>query len=143
MLLPILAALLMFVEAPAAATAPPAPAAVASAPAEPAAPVDPVFDEIDKLLQPWKGKSGDGLRGRLGLSHRSQQASDGDVVFWLTRTESMACGVGPAGDMRCGSSASAECGLGIAFDKTGKVKNWKAQGAPDACRKFADALAKP
>lgn len=139
MLLPILAALLMLVEAPASATPPPAPVA----PVVATPPADPVIAEIDALLTPWKDKAGDPLRGRLGLSHSSKTASDGTVTFWKTTSESMACGVAPSGEMRCGVSASAECALGIAFDKTGKVKNWKAQGAPEACRKFVAVLAKP
>lgn len=139
MLLPILAALLMLVEAPA-TTPVPAPTA---APVAETPPADPVFAEIDALLEPWKGKSGDGLRGRLGLSHSNRPASDGSVTFWKITSESMACGVAPSGDMRCGVNASAECALGVAFDKAGKVKNWRAQGAPEACRKFVAVLAKP
>lgn|GEM_PF-5472269 len=142
MLLPILAALLMFVEAPA-TTATPTPAPEATAPAAAPPPADPVFAEVDALMTPWKGKAGDGLRGRLGLSHSNKLASDGSVVFWLTKSESMACGVTQTGEMRCGTNAMAECALGIAFDKEGKVKTWKLQGAPDACRKFVPILAKP
>lgn len=144
MLLTILAALMILAEAPAATAAPVAP--VAPPPADPviAAPVDPVIAQIDALMtEKWKGKRGDGLRGRLGLTHQTKPAKDGEVVFWLTKSESMGCGIDASGAMRCGTAASAECALGVAFEKDGKVRSWKAQGSPDACRNFVAILAKP
>ncbi|MES2034518.1 MAG: hypothetical protein V4466_10100, partial [Pseudomonadota bacterium] len=67
-------------------------------------------------------------------------AADGEVVYWRTRADSMGCGIGPDGGMRCGSVADWECQLAVAFDKTGKVTSWKTTGAPEACVNFAIKL---
>lgn len=139
--------------APAAAPPPPPAAAPATAPAAPekpapAAPLPPLTTEqaiarIDTLMAAWKGKSGERLRGRLGLSESTRDATDGQVTFWLRRSESTACGVGPGGVIRCGVVGGAVCRLAVAFDKTGKVTNWKASGMGDACEQFFDEIGAP
>lgn len=137
------------VSAPAPAPAPsPAAAAPAATPApgveiplsDPAA-FDLVVGEIDRLMEPWKGKSGDGLRGRLGLSTNVRPASDGEVVFWTERSQSMGCGNDRNGVLRCGSIDGGVCMLGVAFGKDGKVKSWRATGSTAACVSFARKLA--
>lgn len=156
MILPILVAAMMLVEAPAPA-APVAPAPAAPAPV--AAPLSPIgvppatpqvvpvetpsldpITAIDRLMETYKGKSGDPLRGKLGLSYTIRAAKDGEVVYWRTRADSMGCGIGADGVMRCGSVADWECQLAVAFDKAGKVTFWKATGAPEACVNFAVKL---
>lgn len=128
--------------APSAEAAPETPA-----PAAPAQPAPMTTDEaiarIDALLTPWKGKSGERLRGRLGLSEATRDASDGQAVFWIRRSEATACGVGAGGVIRCGVVGGAICRLAIAFDKTGKVVNWKATGTGDACELFHDEIGSP
>lgn len=141
MLTPILAALaLMLAEAPAAA---PAPVAAAPAPAAPTAPtVDPVTAEINDLLAPYKGKSGDRLRGLLGFSAGTRTASDGEVVFWMITVEQeTTCGVDPATmAMRCLRGDPFQCRLAIAFDKQNIVKAWAVTGDPEICRGFIGKL---
>lgn len=135
MLTPILAALaLMLAEVPA-ATLPPA------APAAPAA-VDPVTAEINDLLAPYKGKSGDRLRGLLGFSAGTRTASDGEVVFWMITVEQeTTCGVDPATmAMRCLRGDPFQCRLAIAFDKQNVVKAWAVTGDPEICRGFIGKL---
>ena len=92
MLSPLIAVLiLMFAETPVAAA--PA-AATPAATATPAAPVNPVTAEINALLEPYRGKSGDRLRGKLGLSSGTRKASDGEVVFWMINVQQeMSCGM--------------------------------------------------
>ncbi len=132
------------------AAAPAAPAAPASGTPAPAAPVEraPLTTEeaiarIDALMTPWKGKSGERLRGRLGLSESTRDASDGQVTFWIRRSEATACGVSEGGQIRCGVIGGAICRLAIAFDKTGKVTNWKATGTGDACELFHEEIGSP
>ena len=134
MILATLAALLLFAEvAPAPAAAPPTPT--------PPAVTDPVIASLDALMETWRGKPGNPLRGKLGLSHTSKMASDGEAFFWLRRAEQVGCGIDAAGQMRCGSAGGeATCILAIGFDKDGKVKNWKVSGAPTACQMFVDEL---
>jgi len=155
----LLIAMLMTQPAAAPATAPvtappPAPAAApATVPAAPEKPApvarpQPLTTEqaiarIDTLMAAWKGKSGERLRGRLGLSESTRDATDGQVTFWLRRSESTACGVGPGGVIRCGVVGGAVCRLAVAFDKTGKVTNWKASGMGDACEQFFDEIGAP
>lgn len=144
MILQALIALMLLAQAapaPAAAPTTAPPAAPVAAPA--AAPADPVIAEIDRLMVSWKGKSIAQIQGRLGLSETVRDASDGKVAFWLVRAESMACGMDAGGAMRCGSQSGGECRLGIATDKEGNIKNWKANGGPAACQKFVAALSKP
>lgn len=139
MLTPILAALaLMLAEAPA-ATPTPAPAVPAAA-AAPA--VDPVTAEIDALMAPYKGKSGDRLRGLLGFSAGTRAASDGEVVFWMINVEQeTACGMDPATmAMRCIRGDPFQCRLAIAFDKQSVVKAWAVTGRPEICRGFVGKL---
>ncbi|HRD45401.1 MAG TPA: hypothetical protein PLF78_02835, partial [Caulobacter sp.] len=69
----------------------PAPAPVATPAPQPTA--EEVIARIDALMTPWKGKSGERLRGLLGLSEASRVASDGEAVFWSRRAEATACGV--------------------------------------------------
>ena len=148
---PIIAALLlMFAETPAAAppapTAPaPAPAAT-PAPAAPAAPpVNPVTAEINALIEPYRGKSGDRLRGKLGFSAGTRKASDGEVVFWMINVQQeMSCGMDPAsGAMRCLRADPLQCRIAMAFDNAGIVKAWAVTGAPEICRGFVDLLKAP
>lgn len=142
MLTPILAALvLILAEAPAAAPPTTAPAA---APPVAAAPVDPVTAEIDNLLAPYKGKSGDPLRGKLGFSIGKRDASDGEVIFWVVSIEQpTTCGMDPVtGSFRCLRGEPFQCRLAIAFDKAGIVKAWAVTGPPEVCRGFI-ALLKP
>ncbi|MFZ5669445.1 MAG: hypothetical protein ACOY4K_08110 [Pseudomonadota bacterium] len=129
MLIAVLA--LMTADAPAAAGDPPAPT-----------PADPVKAAVDELLEPYRGKNGDPLRGRLGLSIGSRQASDGEVVFWvISVTTEMACGLDPAtGSIRCARPPAMECRLAVAFDKQNLVKAWALNGAPAACQGFVTLL---
>ncbi len=151
MILPILVAVMMLAEAPAAAApAAPAPAAaplslapIGTPSAEPPAEDLPTIDAltaVDRLMEPYKGKPGGSLRGKLGLSHTIRAAKDGEVVFWRTRADSMGCGISASGVMSCGSVADWECQLAVAFDKVGKVTSWKVSGAPEACVNFAVKL---
>lgn len=153
MILQALLIAMMFAE-PAAtpvAAPPPAPAAATSTPAVPApVPAEPApmtteqaIARIDALMTPWKGKSGERLRGRLGLSESTRIASDGQVGFWMRRSEATACGVSEGGVIRCGVIGGAACRLAVAFDKTGKVTNWKASGVGEACELFFDDIGAP
>jgi len=135
---------------PASVPAPPAPAvAPAAAPAVPPPPPPPPMTDaqaiarVDALMTPWKGKSGERLRGLLGLSETTRMASDGQVSFWVRRSEATACGVSAGGVIRCGVIGGAVCRLAVAFDKTGKVINWKASGAGEACELFFDDIGAP
>jgi hypothetical protein len=148
----ILQALLMamlFAEPAATPASVPTPAAPAVAPATaPAAPPPPMTDaqaiaRVDALMTPWKGKSGERLRGLLGLSETTRMASDGQVSFWVRRSEATACGVSAGGVIRCGVIGGAVCRLAVAFDKTGNVINWKASGAGEACELFFDDIGAP
>lgn len=147
MVLQALVIALLFAEPAAAAGPAPGPAAPATTPAPVAAPaapaVDPVFAEIDRLMAPWKGKSVGDIQGRFGLTETIKEATNGKVIFWIMRTETMSCGVGEGGAMRCASLTGALCRLGVAVDKEGKITNWKANGGSEACKKFVAALAKP
>ncbi|HRD27622.1 MAG TPA: hypothetical protein PLO65_04910 [Caulobacter sp.] len=141
MLVSILSAFaLMLAEAPATSPAPPptVPATPAAAPAA----VDPVTAEINGLLEPYKGKPGDALRGKLGLSAGVRQASDGEVVFWVLSIEQeTVCGMDPAtGAMRCLRGDPFQCRLAIAFDKQSAVKAWAVSGDPAVCRGFIGKL---
>ena len=98
---------------------------------------------IDALMAAWKGKSGERLRGRLGLSESTRDASDGQVTFWIRRSEATACGVSEGGVIRCGVIGGSVCRLAVAFDKAGKVTNWKATGVGDACEPFIDEIGAP
>ena len=128
-------------------------AAPATAPAETPPPVaapeprpmttDEAIARIDALMAAWKGKSGERLRGRLGLSESTRDASDGQVTFWIRRSEATACGVSEGGVIRCGVIGGSVCRLAVAFDKTGKVTNWKATGVGDACEPFIDEIGAP
>lgn len=137
--------------APVAAPTPPPAAAVSStattpvpAPAEPAPmTTEQAIARIDALMTAWKGKSGERLRGRLGLSESTRDATDGQVTFWLRRSEATACGVAPGGVIRCGVIGGAVCRLAVAFDKSGKVTNWKASGMGEACELFFDDIGAP
>jgi hypothetical protein len=148
----ILQALLMamlFAEPAATPASVPTPAAPAVAPATaPAVPPPPMTDaqaiaRVDALMTPWKGKSGERLRGLLGLSETTRMASDGQVSFWVRRSEATACGVSAGGVIRCGVIGGAVCRLAVAFDKTGNVINWKASGAGEACELFFDDIGAP
>jgi len=148
----ILQALLMamlFAEPAATPASVPTPPAPAVAPATaPAAPPPPMTDaqaiaRVDALMTPWKGKSGERLRGLLGLSETTRMASDGQVSFWVRRSEATACGVSAGGVIRCGVIGGAVCRLAVAFDKTGNVINWKATGAGEACELFFDDIGAP
>lgn len=127
--------------APAQTTAPAAASATPATPATP--PVDPVIAEIDRLMVSWKGKSIGQIQGRLGLTETTKTASDGNVAFWLVRSETMGCGLDATGAMRCTSLSEGECRLGVAVDKEGKIKNWRAFGGSEACKKFVKALSNP
>lgn len=140
MLTPMLAALaLVLAEAPAAAAAPTAPAP-AAAPRP-----DPVKAEINSILEPYRGKSGDRLRGKLGFSVGKRLATDGEVVFWMVKIEQeTVCGVDPSnGAMRCIRPDPFQCRLAIAFDPAGLVKAWAVTGEPDICRGFITLLKAP
>jgi hypothetical protein len=131
---------------PASVPAPPAPAVAPAA--APAVPPPPMTDaqaiaRVDALMTPWKGKSGERLRGLLGLSETTRMASDGQVGFWVRRSEATACGVSAGGVIRCGVIGGAVCRLAVAFDKTGNVINWKASGAGEACELFFDDIGAP
>ena len=148
----ILQALLMamlFAEPAATPASVPTSAAPAVAPATaPATPPPPMTDaqaiaRVDALMTPWKGKSGERLRGLLGLSEATRMASDGQVSFWVRRSEATACGVSAGGVIRCGVIGGAVCRLAVAFDKTGNVINWKASGAGEACELFFDDIGAP
>ncbi|MDP1738619.1 MAG: hypothetical protein Q8L23_14410 [Caulobacter sp.] len=142
MLTPILAALaLLLAETPAAAV-PPATAPAPAGPAAAAAPVDPVTAEINSLLTPFKGKSGDSVRGKLGFSVGKRDASDGEVVFWIVSIEQpTTCGMDPVtGSFRCLRGEPFQCRLAIAFDKAGIVKAWAVTGPPEVCRGFITLL---
>ncbi|ATQ41217.1 hypothetical protein CSW64_01725 [Caulobacter mirabilis] len=92
-------------------------------------------------METWRGKSGDPLRGKLGLSQSTKTAADGEAVFWLRRAEAVGCGIDASGQMRClTAGADATCVLAIGFDKQGKVKTWRISGAPPACQMFVDEL---
>lgn len=137
--------LLMAVDGPATgAVAPvPAPPPGVAAPAVPVKPaVDPVIAEINALMTPYKGKSGDRLRGKLGFSIGKRPAIDGEVVFWELKIEQdMTCGMAPgAMVMRCLRGDPFQCRLAIAFDKQGLVAAWAASGAPEVCRGFVAKL---
>ena len=135
----------MLLTQPAAAPAP----APAETPPPAAAPeprpmtTDEAIARIDALMGAWKGKSGERLRGRLGLSESTRDASDGQVTFWIRRSEATACGVSEGGVIRCGVIGGAACRLAIAFDKQGKVINWKASGVGEACELFFDDIGAP
>lgn len=151
MLTPVLAALaLVLAQAPAAAPAPaPAPAAPAASPtaaAPAAAPADdPVRAEINSILQTYKGKSGDPLRGKLGFSIGKRAASDGEVVFWMFKIEQeTVCGMDPAnGAMRCIRPDPFQCRLAIAFDTKGLVTAWALTGESEVCKGFIKLLKAP
>ncbi len=145
MLLQLLAIALLFAEPAATPGAAPAPAPAAAPAPAPVAPTDDaaIFARIDTLMAAWKGKNGDRLRGRLGLSTATRTASDGVVMFWQHRSEATACGVDSAGNMSCGMIGGAECRLGVSFELDGRVKGWKASGAGEACEKFADTIGAP
>ncbi|MFZ4605697.1 MAG: hypothetical protein ACOYM5_05510 [Caulobacter sp.] len=130
---------LMLADAPA-ATPPMAPPAAAA----PAA-VDPVFGEIDALMKPFKGKSGDRLRGKFGFSSGTRSATDGEVVFWELKVEQeMTCNMDAATmAMRCLRGDPSVCRLAVAFDKQGLVVAWVASGEPRVCRQFVDKLKAP
>ena len=132
---------LMLAESPAAT--PSAPVAV-TAPA-PAPAADPVFGEIDALMKPFKGKSGDRLRGKFGFSGGTRTATDGEVVFWELKVEQeMTCSMDAATmAMRCLRGAPSLCRLAVAFDKQGLVVAWVASGEPRVCRQFVDKLKAP
>lgn len=144
MLIPgLLSLALLLADAPAAVPATPPPAtapATATAPAKPA--VDPVIAEINALMAPYKGKSGDRLRGKLGFSAGSRPATDGEVVFWELKVEQdMTCGMDPKTMvMRCLRGDPLQCRLGIAFDKQGLVAAWVASGVPEVCKGFVEKL---
>lgn len=136
--------------APVAAPTPPPAAAPSTATTPVPAPAEPApmtteqaIARIDVLMTAWKGKSGERLRGRLGLSESTREATDGQVTFWLRRSEATACGVAPGGVIRCGVIGGAVCRLAVAFDKTGKVTNWKASGTGEACELFLDEIGAP
>jgi hypothetical protein len=135
----------MLLTQPAAAPAP----APAETPPPAAAPeprpmtTDEAIARIDALMAAWKGKSGERLRGRLGLSESTRDASDGQVTFWIRRSEATACGVSEGGVIRCGVIGGSVCRLAVAFDKAGKVTNWKATGVGDACEPFIDEIGAP
>ncbi len=153
MILQALLIAMLFAEPAAASVAAPTPAPAAApstattpvpAPAEPAPmTTEQAIARIDALMTPWKGKSGERLRGRLGLSESTRDATDGQVTFWLRRSEATACGVAPGGVIRCGVIGGAVCRLAVAFDKTGKVTNWKASGMGEACELFFDDIGAP
>ena len=131
---------------PASVPAPPAPAVAPAA--APAVPPPPMTDaqaiaRVDALMTPWKGKSGERLRGLLGLSETTRMASDGQVSFWVRRSEATACGVSAGGVIRCGVIGGAVCRLAVACDKAGNVINWKASGAGEACELFFDDIGAP
>lgn len=136
---------LLFAEPAAAPLAKPAPAtAPAPAPQEPPPlTAEQVIARIDELMAPWKGKSGERLRGQLGLSEAARTASDGEVVFWARRAEATACGIGAGGAIQCGTIGGMQCRLGIAFEKDGKVKSWKASGEAEACELFLEDIGAP
>lgn len=139
MVLATLAALLLLAQATPAVTPPPASPA-APAPAEASA-VDPIITQLNALMEAWRGKAGDPLRGKLGLSQTSKSASDGEAFFWVRRAEEVGCGIDASGQMRCGTAgANANCVLAVGFDPQGKVKTWKVSGAPAACQMFVDEL---
>ncbi len=131
--------------APTVAAPPPVEAPAKAAPAAPPQPLttEQAIARIDTLMAAWKGKSGERLRGRLGLSESTRDATDGQVTFWLRRSEATACGVAPGGVIRCGVIGGAVCRLAVAFDKTGKVTNWKASGMGDACEAFIEDIGAP
>lgn len=140
MLTPILAALvLILAETPAAAPAPTAPAPVV------APKPDPVKAEINSILEPYRGKSGDRLRGKLGFSIGKRPATDGEVVFWMVKIDQeTVCGVDPSnGEMRCIRPDPFQCRLAIAFDPAGLVKAWAVTGEPDICKGFITLLKAP
>ena len=145
MLIPgLLSLALVLAEAPVAAPAPaPVGAPAATSPAvAPAKPVDPVVAQINALIEPYKGKKGDRLRGKLGFSIGTRPASDGEVVFWMFNVEQeTSCGMDPATmDMRCIRPEPFQCRLAIAFDKDGNVKAWALTGEPQICRGFIGLL---
>lgn len=145
MLVQLLVIALMFAEpAVAAPVASPAPAAAAAPPAAAPQPptIEQVLAEIDARMAPWKDRSGERLRGMLGLSEGTRTASDGEVVFWLRKTEATACGI-DAGQIRCGAIGGGQCRLGVAFAKDGKVRNWKATGDAGACAAFLSEIGAP
>lgn len=131
------------VPTPPPAAAAPAPAAAAPADAPPAPPtMEEVTARVDALLTPWKGRSGERLRGILGLSEATRTASDGEVVFWSRRAEATACAV-TGGVIQCGTIGGAMCRLGVAFEKDGKVRSWKLSGDALACTIFLDEIVAP
>ncbi len=140
MLLATFAALLLLADPAPAAVPPSVPAAAPTTAPAPAA-TDPVIARLEALMETWRGKSGDPLRGKLGLSQSSKTAADGEAVFWLRRAEAVGCGIDASGQMRClTAGADAVCVLAIGFDKDGKVKTWRISGAPMACQMFVDEL---
>ena len=152
MLTPLFAALaLMLADAPASAPATtPAPAsAPAAAPgaAAPTAPkpVDPVIAEINGLMEAYKGKSGDPVRGKLGFSIGRRAATDGEVVFWDSVIEQPTnCGMDLAtGAMRCIRPEPFRCRIAVAFDTKGILKGWAVTGPPEVCRGFITLLKAP
>ena len=145
MLIPgLLSLALLLADGPAAVPAPaPAPPPATAAPVAPARPaIDPVIAEIDALMTPYKGKSGDRLRGKLGFTTGTRPASDGEVVFWELKVEQeMSCGMDPRTMiMRCLRGDPHQCRLGIAFDKQGLVSAWAATGVPEVCKGFVEKL---
>lgn len=147
MLIATFASIALMAAAPAAAApapvATPPPAVSTVTPAAPAKPaVDPVITEINALLAPYKGKTGDRLRGKLGFSAGTRPATDGEVVFWEIKIEQeMTCGMDPRTmAMRCLRGDPFMCRLGIAFDKQGLVTAWFASGITEACRGFVEEL---
>ena len=150
MMISLLAALaLVLVDTPAATPAPApapasAPAPAAMTPATPPKP-DPVKAQINAIMEAYRGKSGDPLRGKLGFSVGKRVASDGEVVFWVVNIEQdTVCGMDPTtGAMRCIRPDPFQCRLAIAFDPKGIVKAWAVTGESDICRGFITLLKAP
>jgi len=143
MLIPLLAALvLVLADTPATVTPPVPTPAPPTTPAVAAPAIDPVRAEINALLEPYRGKTGDRLRGLLGFSSGTRSALDGEMTFWIVSLPSaMVCGVDPVnGLMRCDRGNPAECRLAIGFDVQKMVKTWAVTGAPEACRTFVGKL---
>ncbi|MDQ0466315.1 hypothetical protein QO010_004108 [Caulobacter ginsengisoli] len=123
------------------ASAPPvAPPAPASPP--PAAAPDPaiaaVSAKVDAMMADYKGKPLLKLVQRLGPVETTRTASDGQVVFWRTRTEpGTKCGLNPAsGAFSCSPVWGKECLLAVAVNVPGDVVAWKLTGEVAACELF-------
>lgn len=127
---------------PATAAVPPVAATATATPAAEKPAIDPVIAEINALMTPYKGKSGDRLRGKLGFSSGTRPASDGEVVFWELKVEQeMTCGMDPKTlSMRCLRGDPFQCRLAIAFDRQGLVTAWAASGVPEVCKGFVEKL---